>query len=258
MTLLQRFSRLAVLALDAVLPRSCVLCGRPLVLAWPSGPLARPDSPRKKLLALGERRPPPPLCPQCMGALHPITGPRCERCGIGLISEQGLCLRCRERDWSFDRVFALFSYEGAFKRLLTAYKFGDRRSLAPLFAALFAECIESRWPDRVLVPVPPRPGKLRERGWDQVESIARILERQGFVVRRILRRRGSSQQKRLGLRERRDNARTAYCLVRGASVPSDILLIDDVVTTCATAEACAAALRAAGAASVSVLALAAD
>lgn len=167
-------------------------------------------------------------------------------------------MRCRSRDWAFDRALPLFSYHGAFKTLLSAYKFGERRSLAYFFADLAEESLRSLWPGRPVVPVPPRPGKTREKGWDQVEAIVRILELRGFEILRILERQSSTQQKRLGLAERRQNASGAYGVVRGASAPSELVLFDDVITTCATAESCAAALRAMGAASVSVLALAAD
>jgi len=167
-------------------------------------------------------------------------------------------MRCRGRDWAFDCAHPLFLYVGAFKTLLSAYKFGGRRSLAVFFADLFEERLRRLWPGRPLVPVPPRPGKLRERGWDQVGEIARALERRGFEIAPILERRSSAQQKRLGQTARLENARNAYNVRGGAAAPPELVLIDDVVTTCATAEACAAALRAAGARSVSVLALAAD
>ncbi|MGO8694200.1 MAG: ComF family protein [Rectinemataceae bacterium] len=167
-------------------------------------------------------------------------------------------MRCRNRDWAFDRAVPLFSYEGTFKTLLSAYKFGGRRSLAAFFADLVEESLRSLWPGRPIVPVPPRPGKIRERGWDQVEAIVRILERRGYEVARILERKSSAQQKHLGFVERRENARAAYHVLPKASVRPELVLFDDIITTCATAESCAAALRAAGGRRVSVLALAAD
>lgn len=167
-------------------------------------------------------------------------------------------MRCRISSRAFDSAYPLYSYAGAMRELVTAYKKGRRRSLAPFFASLLEKEIRARWPDRVLVPVPPRPGKLRAQGWDQVELIAAILESGGMVVSRPLERLSSSEQKKLGRGERGANAATAYRLKPGASVPGLPLLIDDVVTTCATLDSCAAELKKGGAESVAALVIAAD
>jgi predicted amidophosphoribosyltransferase len=159
---------------------------------------------------------------------------------------------------AFDSAFPLFSYSGAARDLLSAYKKKRRRSLAPFFAEIFAQTIEAKWPDRIIVPVPPRPGKVRTSGWDQVEEIARILGGRGFPVARLLERRPSGEQKRLGRGDRGVNAKMAYVLRPGAASPERPLLIDDVITTCATVDACALALKGAGAVSVVALVFAAD
>jgi len=142
--------------------------------------------------------------------------------------------------------------------LVSAYKKGGRRSLSRLFAGFFAEAIEERWPDRTIVPVPPRPGKLRARGWDQVEAIAGLLESRGLPVKRPLERMASDEQKSLGRGDRGANARKAYTLRAGERSPELPLLLDDVVTTCATLDACARALKEGGARSVEAIALVAD
>ena len=218
--------------LDLVLPRFCALCG------------GRVD-------AL-------PLCSACRDSLRPISGDRCSRCGVGLISEQGICLRCRNSHWAFDRAVPLFEYSGPFRRLLSSYKFGGRRSLAGYLADLCEESILLEFPERPIVPVPPRPGKLRARGWDQIEEIVGRLESRGHAVMRALERRGSSEQKRLGLGQRSENASASFRVKPGLGLKGQVLLLDDVMTTGATAQACAAALRAAGAERVDVLVLAAD
>jgi len=230
-------SRIAACLLDIALPRACVLCGAPIepgsCIPWP-------------------------LCARCSSGLRPLGGERCERCGLPLISEERLCMRCRDTRWAFDSIHPLFSYAGPAKDLMAAYKTKRRRSLAPFFAVLFAEALEREWPGRTVVPVPPRPGKTRSRGWDQVEEIARLLERRGCAVARPLDRRPSDEQKRLGRGERGANAGRAYFLRPGASSPRLVLLIDDVVTTGATLDACARALKEGGASSVDALVFAAD
>ena len=167
-------------------------------------------------------------------------------------------MRCRGVERAFDSAFPLFSYAGAARELVSAYKKTHRRSLAPLFADFFAYAIQGKWPDRIIVPIPPRPGKLRANGWDQVEEIVGILERRGFPVARPLERKRSKEQKRLGRGERGANATLAYVLKPGAIPPERPLLIDDVITTCATIDACARALKGGGAVSVAALVFAAD
>jgi len=228
---------LSTLVLDVALPRFCALCGRPIL----PGDCSRWA-----------------VCEACSSRLKPWDGERCPSCGIPLISETGSCMRCRGVQRSFDSIYPLYSYSGFARELVSAYKKGRRRSLAPFFADILAAAISQRWPDRVIVPVPPRPGKLRAWGWDQVEEIASILEVRGFHAARVLERAASEEQKSLGKGARGANAKAAYSLRPGARSPERPLIVDDVVTTCATIEACSAALRLGGAISVRALVIAAD
>jgi len=234
----QGIAGIARAGLDLILPRSCVLCGSPLAIAASPGLW--------------------PLCEDCIDSLRPWQGRRCLRCGLPLISEEGLCMRCRAASWAFDSAYPLFSYAGQMRELVSAYKKDHRRSLAPFFAYLLEGPIHERWPNRVIVPVPPRPGKLLSQGWDQVEEIATILESKGLVVARVLERGSSSEQKKLDRGERGTNARKAYSLKPGERAPELALLLDDVVTTCATLESCALALRGGGASKIDAVVIAAD
>jgi predicted amidophosphoribosyltransferase len=105
-------------------------------------------------------------------------------------------------------------------------------------------------PEVRIVPVPPRPGKIRSGGWDQVEYLARLLERnsasgKGLSVDRCLKRLPSISQKELGRENRRSNLRGRIIPVR--QVPHTAVILDDVMTTGSTLDACAAALKEAGA-----------
>jgi ComF family protein len=196
------------------------------------------------------------LCGECRAVLSAGAGSekRCSLCGRPLISEKDRCLPCREgEERFFDRVFAVFPYMGRYRTVLRAYKFGKIKGLgnflaeklAASLAAFSAEGLQNPcW-----VPVPPRPGKLRRYGWDQVECLARLLEKQGrnggLPVDRCLKRLPSKTQKGLNRADRAANLRDRIRPTK--KPPREALLFDDVFTTGSTMDACAAALKEGGA-----------
>jgi ComF family protein len=186
------------------------------------------------------------LCGPCGKEMEvPAPACRCGRCGRPLVSEQGLCMACREGgSRNCDSVSLLYPYTGKYARLLGAYKFGKRLGLGNFLARRLEERARD-FPGFELVPVPPRPGKIRRAGWDQVEYLAQRLEKSGLPVRRCLRRLASRIQKKLNRRERLENLSGGFIAL--PPVPRRALIIDDVMTTGATLEACAGALKGAGA-----------
>jgi ComF family protein len=189
-------------------------------------------------------------CRESLGTPPPVEGERCTRCGRPLISEQGRCLSCRERDdWNCESITLLYPYTGKYRKVLGAYKFRKNLGLGNFLARQLAERCRALpgfqgSPGFVVVPVPPRPGKIRKTGWDQVEYLARRLEKEGLPVRRCLRRLPSQTQKKLGRRDRLQNLEGRF--IPTGAVPRRALLIDDVMTTGATLEACAGALKQGG------------
>ena len=182
-------------------------------------------------------------------------GECCDCCGKPLISEHDRCIMCRqEESRSFDRVKVLFPYTGKYRQLLSAYKFGKNLALGNFFTEKIRETLRIDFPPEAhIVPVPPRPGKIHSSGWDQVEYLARLLERdretgKGLPVDRCLKRLPSTSQKKLDRENRRSNLRGRIIPVR--QVPPIAALLDDVMTTGSTLDACAAALKEAGAQTV--------
>ena len=150
-----------------------------------------------------------------------------------------------------DRLFLLFPYQGRYRKILAAYKFGRTLGLGHFFAEKIRETLEALAeilpPEVRLIPVPPRPGKIRKTGWDQIEYLAKLLEKGAGAppVYRCLKRLPSRNQKELNREDRKINLQGKIILNRQA--PRQALVIDDVCTTGSTLEVCAAVLKAGGA-----------
>ncbi len=190
------------------------------------------------------------LCPACEAAL-PWNRIACPRCGLPLAAPAPACGACLRRPPVFDAVRAAFVYAAPLDRLLPRFKFHRDLAAGALLAGLMATALRAAppapWPD-ALVPVPLHRGRLRARGYDQALELARPLARgcgvplQAGVLRR---RRATAAQSELDAAARRRNLRAAFA-VHG-TVPAHVALVDDVMTTGATLEAAARALRKAGA-----------
>jgi len=132
------------------------------------------------------------------------------------------------------------------------------RDLAIFFADRISRVLESKHPGKTIIPVPFRKRKMREKGWDQVEDITRLLERRGLPVDRCLVRLSGSSQKVLNYSARLSNLTGKIQIIPGRQVPKQVVLLDDVLTTGATLSECARILKDHGAECVDALVLAAD
>lgn len=203
-----------------------------------------------------------PVCRSCLKNHFNLSGllekERCQCCGKELIGMKGKCMKCREAPVlkSTDSVIPLFSYRLWNRELMFRWKMQEERSFSPLFAGLMAELLCKRG-EKIIVPVPPRKGKIRKKGWDQIEELCTFLEkRYGFRVLRILERNSSGQQKKLSREQRLESIKTAYSLKPySGQLPSEICLIDDVCTTGSTLESCAEILKSAGVKKVNAVTL---
>lgn len=198
------------------------------------------------------------MCQACVDALPRIVR-ACARCAIPLASEATLCGECvRAGRHAFDDSLAVFEYRFPVDRLVQRFKYAGDLALGRWFAERLAEGAAKRPRPDLIVAVPLANRSLRRRGFNQALVLARhvaaslVLRCEIDAVSRV---RETAKQEGLGRRQRIENLRDAFrCDLRLAG--EHVAVVDDVVTTGATAGALARVLREGGAGRVSVWAVA--
>ncbi len=156
-------------------------------------------------------------------------------------------MECRESPVlkSIDKVFPLFSYRLWNKELLYLWKINGVRGLSYFFAGLVSMALKELGLEYI-VPVPPRPGKIRKNGWDQIDELCKILKyHHGFKLLSLLERTSVTQQKKLNREDRLSTIKSAYICSdkKFEYLPEKLCIIDDVCTTGATLETCAQIIK---------------
>jgi len=204
-----------------------------------------------------------PICDNCLGSFAPLPEKICVTCGRPLEAyplregEVLLCPACKTGQYEFDRARSYAIYEGALIRAIVLLKFEEMTPLGHWFGERLAELVrrgEEELAADVVVPVPLHRQRQRERGYNQADLIARPLARRlGLPCRPVLlvRTKPRPDKLHLSLEERWSSVRGAFAAKPGSRVDNlRVLLVDDVMTTGATLDACARALRQAGARTV--------
>ncbi|MDR7485268.1 MAG: ComF family protein [Armatimonadota bacterium] len=215
------------------------------------------------------------FCGRCRAGLRRIAPPLCAHCGDPLAAGQTrlhvgvavspataapVCAACAVAPPAFAVARSLAVYEGPLREAIHALKYQGARRLGETLGVLLAEGVPPEVAREVaaVVPVPLHPSRLRDRGYNQAELLARPVARRlrvPWLPAALQRCRQESPQARSSAVARRVNVEGAFAPGVQA-VWGTVLLVDDVFSTGATAEACARALRAAGARQVHVMTLA--
>jgi ComF family protein len=196
------------------------------------------------------------VCGACQAAL-PRLGSACERCAIPL-PHAGICGRCQRRAAAFDDAIAVFEYRFPLDRLVQRFKYAGDLAVGRWLAQRLAEraALEPR-PDLIVAP-PLSAAKLRERGFNQGLVLARHAgQRLGIAhsIGAFIKQRDTPPQPQLGRRQRLANLRHAFRCELPLS-GEHVAIVDDVMTTGATAHMLARLLKGRGAGRVSVWAVA--
>ncbi|MCD7100191.1 ComF family protein [Stenotrophomonas sp. MMGLT7] len=190
------------------------------------------------------------LCRRCREAL-PWNGVACSACAIPLPGRDAagapLCGSCLQRRPPLERVSAAFAYAAPVAGLLLRFKFHQDLAAGRVLATLMAAHCAALPRPQALVPVPLHRARLRQRGYDQALELARPIAAALSLPRcdALRRIRPTAAQSRLDAPGRRRNLRGAFGVA--GPVPAHVALVDDVMTTGATLQAAALALRRAGA-----------
>ena len=234
-------SAAAALVLDTLLPPRCLSCGSTVERS-------------------GQ------LCATCWAGINWIDGPVCAACGLPCDYDMGaeaLCGGCVARPPAYDRARAVMRYDDGSRPLVLGFKHADRIQAAPAFGAWMARAGAALLRDADLVaPVPLHRLRLLKRRYNQAALLAHATAKaagRALVPDLLKRTRATPSQAGRSPAGRLANVRGAFALSSGSRDRvhgCHMVLIDDVLTTGATVEACARALKRAGARRVDVLTLA--
>ena len=205
------------------------------------------------------------MCAACLRAPEPLTAEYfCTGCGTPFrnrfpLDAAGRCALCRAGVHGFDAVCCFGAYEGPLRELIHLFKYGRMRPLAAPLSDLLAAALPRDEAFDAVVAMPLHWRRHWERGFNQAELLARATARRcGLpLVKAVRRVRPTAPQAGLSNARRRENVAGAFRARAGRPLEGKrVLLVDDVMTTGATASACALALKRAGARRVTLLTLA--
>ncbi len=194
------------------------------------------------------------LCSYCEEDYPLIEDPVCQQCGKQLAHDNGLCIDCEEITHLYEKGIALYSYEGSIKEALYRFKYGGRWKYASFFAGqMYRQLKQTTFFHEVdlIIPVPVSEERLRERGYNQAEELARYLSKISEIPYNndiLVRCKDTKPQSGFSPVQRSNNIKGAFkCITRLAEPDKVILIVDDIYTTGSTVNECTKVLKESGA-----------
>ena len=190
------------------------------------------------------------ICPLCRKRLIYITEPKCKKCGKQIEkAELEYCKDCMRFPHSFDKGCAVFAYDTIMRRSIVMFKYHNRREYAKVYAKEMqrhcAYFLKQAKPD-VILPVPIHKQKLRQRGFNQAELVAKELGNLLNIpvdAKYLIRKEKTVPQKELTRQQRKKNLKEAFAIGEKGKYYKRVLLVDDIYTTGATMDAISEILR---------------
>lgn len=192
-------------------------------------------------------------CQNCRDRLPFVEGPRCFKCGKTIASaETEFCRDCAGKAHVFRQGVSLWSYDKIVKGAVYRFKYKNRRAYASCFARELARKYGEQirgWNAQAIIPVPIHRKRYRQRGYNQAELLSRCLSEHIQVPvcnDLVVRTRNTKPQKELNDKERQKNLKNAFKIVGNSVKLKRVIVVDDIYTTGATADAMAQVLQSAG------------
>ncbi|GAB4579674.1 MAG: ComF family protein [Anaerolineales bacterium] len=180
----------------------------------------------------------------------PITGPLCEICGVPERHGQ-LCVDCQQNPPAFDLARSFARYENPFRKGIIQIKYHGNAALGEVFSVYLIQMLLSlQWKFDMVLPVPLSEARRKKRGYNQTAFLAYPISQyfclpyRPYALQRI---RNTHSQVGLTGDERRENLKNAFRAEKELIQQKNVVLVDDVFTTGSTLNACAHALKLAGA-----------
>lgn len=200
------------------------------------------------------------MCPDCMARITLITRPQCPVCGDILKFGKSTCGVCADKTQFFSALASWAEYAGPLRSAIHSLKYKNNIGLGDFFAGYLIELLRSKsFPVNLIVPVPLSKSRIRTRGFNQSLLLARPVSfylqipLSNTALRRI---KETDSQVHLNAQEREQNMAGAFSGNPATLKGKDVLLVDDIITTGATMNQCAAAILESGARSVYGISLA--
>ncbi|MGH2505975.1 MAG: double zinc ribbon domain-containing protein [Ktedonobacteraceae bacterium] len=194
------------------------------------------------------------LCPTCLHSMQPLPPPICQSCGLPLTTPTALCLSCHKYPLQLHGLRCVHLYQGALQHTIHKLKYTGQPRLAEPLGLLLAQTflLHGMHADG-LIPLPLHTQREKQRGYNQATLLARNCAahlKVPCLENLVMRVRDTHAQVGLNARQRQHNVQAAFALIPGTPTSTlartTLVIIDDVCTTGATLEACAAPLYAAG------------